>query len=98
MAKIFAASAIPSAIATIANGSNIIAPSAYGPNESISLPIPIDTTANIPAISIAVNACLKPIGCTICSTFEDKAIPADIPSIIIGNNKAIAATFPIPIL
>ena len=97
-AKILAAIAIPSAIATIANGSANIATRANGPNEFISLPIPIDTTANIPAINIAVTACLKPIGCIICSTFEDNAIPADMATIIIGNIRAMAATFPIPML
>ena len=61
-AKILADKAIANAIATIAIGNNNIATGLVFSSELINFAIPKETTANIPAIKIAVIACPNPIG------------------------------------
>ena len=98
IAKTFAESEMPSAIAAIAAGRTTIAASANLPSEFISFPIPIDTTANIPAIKIAVIACIKLIGVTMLRILDDAKIPTDIAAIMSGRDITAAAILPIPML
>ena len=50
-----------------------------------NLPIPIEITANTPAIKIELMACNIPIGLTLSNTYDDNIIPIDIPRSIIGK-------------
>ena len=47
----------------------------FPPNALSSFLIPKDTTVNMPAMSIAVRACVKPIGVIFFNIHEDKVIP-----------------------